>query len=104
MYKVVYVFVVFLFFVCLFVWWCLTPLSTIFQWRSVLLVEDTGVPGENHRLVASHWQTLSHNDVSPEWDSNTSPRSRFELTTSDVIKQTNKQRIKIQQRHRPPYT
>ena len=24
----------------------------------------TGVPGENHRLVASHWQTLSHNVVS----------------------------------------
>jgi hypothetical protein len=30
-------------------------------WRSVLLVEVTGVPGENHRPVASHWQTLSHN-------------------------------------------
>ena len=28
--------------------WCLTPLSTIFQWRSVLLVEENGVPGENH--------------------------------------------------------
>ena len=33
------------------------------SWRSVLLVEATGVPGENHRPVASHWQwqTLSHN-------------------------------------------
>ena len=29
--------------------------------RSVLLVEETRVPGENHRPVASHWQTLSHN-------------------------------------------
>jgi hypothetical protein len=28
------------------------------SWRSVLLVEETGVPGENHRPVASHWQTL----------------------------------------------
>jgi hypothetical protein len=28
---------------------------------SVLLVEETGVPGENHRPVASHWQTLPHN-------------------------------------------
>jgi hypothetical protein len=39
-----------------------TPLSTIFQlsWRLVLLVKETGVPGENHRSVASHWQTLSH--------------------------------------------
>ena len=32
--------------------------------RSVLLVEETGVPGENHRPVASHRQTISHNDVS----------------------------------------
>jgi hypothetical protein len=28
------------------------------------LVEETGVPGENHRPVASHRQTLSHNVVS----------------------------------------
>ena len=32
-------------------------------WRSVLLVEETGVPGEN-RTAASHGQTLSHNVVS----------------------------------------
>jgi hypothetical protein len=31
--------------------------------RSILLVEETGGPGENHRPVASHWQTLSHNVV-----------------------------------------
>jgi hypothetical protein len=31
---------------------------------SVLLVQETGVSGENHRPVASHWQTLSHNVVS----------------------------------------
>jgi hypothetical protein len=24
------------------------------SWRSVLLMEETGVPGENHRPVASH--------------------------------------------------
>ena len=28
-------------------------------WRSVSLVEESGVPGEIHRPVASHWQTLS---------------------------------------------
>jgi len=27
------------------------------SWRSVILVEETGVPGENHRPVASHRQT-----------------------------------------------
>jgi hypothetical protein len=32
--------------------------------RSVLLVEETGVPGENHRPATSHGQTLSHNVVS----------------------------------------
>jgi len=31
---------------------------------SAILVEETGVPGENHRPVVSHWQTLSHNVVS----------------------------------------
>jgi hypothetical protein len=30
--------------------WCLTPLSTILQLYHDLLVEETGVPGENHRL------------------------------------------------------
>ena len=35
------------------------------SWRSVLLVEETRVPGENNRPAASHWKTLSHNVVSP---------------------------------------
>jgi hypothetical protein len=34
-------------------------------WRSVLLMEETGVPGESHRPAAGHWQTLSHNVVNP---------------------------------------
>jgi hypothetical protein len=34
---------------------------SVISWRLVLLVKETGVPRENHRPVASHWQTLSHN-------------------------------------------
>jgi len=41
--------------------WCLMLLSTIFQycfifilWMSVLLVEETRVPGENHQSAASY--------------------------------------------------
>ena len=37
---------------------------SVITWRSVLLVDETVVPGENHQPVASHWQTLSHNVVS----------------------------------------
>jgi hypothetical protein len=34
------------------------------SWWSVLLMGETGVPGENHLPVASPWQALSHNVVS----------------------------------------
>jgi len=37
---------------------------SVIRWWSGLLVEEAGVLGENHRPVASHWQTLSHNVVS----------------------------------------
>ena len=37
---------------------------SVISWRSVLLMEETGVPGENHQPVEGHWQTLSHNVVS----------------------------------------
>ena len=38
---------------------------SVISWRSVLLVEETGGPGANHRPVASdsHRQTLSDNVV-----------------------------------------
>ena len=53
---------------------------TCILWRSVLLMEETRVPRENHRSVASNWQTLSHNVVL------STPRlSGFELTTLVVI-------------------
>jgi hypothetical protein len=35
---------------------------SVISWSSVLL-EETGVPGENLQPVESHWQTLSHNFV-----------------------------------------
>jgi hypothetical protein len=38
--------------------------NSVILWRSVLLVEKTGVPGKDHRHVVCHWQTLSHNVVS----------------------------------------
>jgi len=38
---------------------------SVISWRSVLLVDETGVPGENHQSLASHWQTF---------DTITSPR------------------------------
>jgi hypothetical protein len=41
-------------------------------WRSALLVEETGVPGESHRPAASHGQTLSHNVVSSRSQQNSS--------------------------------
>ena len=37
---------------------------SVISWRPVLLVEETGVPRENHQPVASHSQTLSHNVIS----------------------------------------
>jgi len=36
---------------------------SVISWQSVLLMEETEVPVENNRPVASHWQTLSHNVV-----------------------------------------
>jgi hypothetical protein len=32
---------------------------SVISWRSVLLVEETGGPGENHRAVSSHKVALS---------------------------------------------
>ena len=55
---------------------------SVLSWQSVLLVEETGVTGENHQPVASNLQTLSHNDmfywVNLAW-------TGFELSTLVVI-------------------
>jgi hypothetical protein len=43
---------------CSIVYWYLTPYDiSVISWRSVWLVAVTGVPTENHRSTASHWQT-----------------------------------------------
>jgi len=52
---------------------------SVISWRSVLLLEATRGPVENHRPVTSHWQTLSHNIV------HLALIERFEVTTSVVI-------------------
>ena len=44
----------FILFVCLMVLSATFNNISVISWRSVLLVEETGVPGENHRPVASH--------------------------------------------------
>jgi len=57
-----------------FLWWTVSFRSIVFNetfnnisaisWRAVFLVDETGVPGINHRSVARHWQTLSHSLIS----------------------------------------
>ena len=54
---------------------------SVISWWSVLLVKETEVPIEDHRSVASHWQTLSHKCCTEY----TSPWTRFGLTTLVVI-------------------
>ena len=46
------------------------------SWRLVLLMDETGVPGEKDRPVASHWHTFSH-----VLSSTNRPWKCFELTT-----------------------
>ena len=54
---------------------------SVISWQSVLLVVESGVPGENHWIAASHWQTLvSHNVVhlNPDRDLNSQPQWWYE--------------------------
>ena len=56
----IYVFIVFLissysgFIVRVMVFNATVNYISVISWRSVVLVEETGVPGENHRPVACH--------------------------------------------------
>ena len=52
-----------LYFLCDLIWFLVfnstfSSISAI-SWRPVLVVEEAGVPGENHRPWASNWSTLS---------------------------------------------
>jgi hypothetical protein len=50
---------------------------SVISWRSVLLLEEPGVPGENNRPVANHWQILSHNVVSSHTRNEADSNSQF---------------------------
>ena len=52
---------------------------SVISWRSVLLVGETGVPRENHQLVASHRQTLSQNVVSSTLPHEQDSNSKFSV-------------------------
>jgi hypothetical protein len=39
---------------------------SVFSLRTVLLVEEIGVPGENHRHTASHWQSCKACETSTD--------------------------------------
>ena len=57
---------------------------SVISWWSVLLVEETGVPEENHWTATNHCQTLSHNVVksTPAWVG-------FKLNYKEIIQQLN---------------
>ena len=56
----------------------------IISWQSVLLVEETRGPGENHWPVEGHWQTLSHNVVLNAIASSFGFRSHNSHTDHDI--------------------
>jgi hypothetical protein len=54
------------------------------SWRSVLLVEKTGVPEENHRPTASHWQTNRGNIVEANNRGENANRKIYQLVKYDI--------------------
>jgi hypothetical protein len=58
---------------------------SVILWQPNLLMEETGVPGENHWYTANYWQTLSHNVVSSTprcvWDSRLTEHHLFLVYT-----------------------
>ena len=72
-------------FVCLIVFNATLNNISVISWRSVLMVEEIRGPGENHRSVASHWQTLS---LRSDRDSNSQHQWWYALNTQVVINPT----------------
>jgi hypothetical protein len=62
---------------------------SVISWRSVLLVEETGVLGDTHWPVSSHWQNLSHNAVSstPRHDRGSNPVNWRTDNTMEKVKE-----------------
>jgi hypothetical protein len=80
---------------------------SVISWRSVLLVEETGIPRENRRPVASQWQILSHNVVSStprhERDSNSQNRWWYLLIAQVIVNLTTVRTRPRQRRLLPQY-
>ena len=63
-------------------------ISVIIVAVSVVFVEETGGPGENHRSAASHWQASASHYVeytSPERDSYSQLMYQKITTTTDLV-------------------
>jgi len=61
----------------------LTNISVI-SWRSVLLVDETEIPRENHRPATSHWHTLSCKVCTSRHERD-SPWAGFDIVTIKLI-------------------
>ena len=59
----------------------------VISWRLVILGEETGLSGENHRPVARHWQTLPRNVLS-----STPPDNTDKISIG--LKSTNKSQLR----------
>jgi hypothetical protein len=74
---------------CVLVWFMVFNATfnniSVISWWSVLLVEETGVPGENNRPVANHWQTWPHNVVSSTPHHGLESISQYDITLWHLI-------------------
>ena len=60
---------------------------SVILWMSVLLMDGTGIPGENHRPVTSHLQFfLSHNVISSTPDHELESNRTLVATNTDCIR------------------